>query len=132
MSRSILLGTCLIVLVSACGNLVAAQSKNEYAPCQEMPNLIQNYNADYRALVRFYTPSSGNTFRGGGGETGMGSPERRSRLDKLNQEYLKRLEALNFNSLPQECKVDYVLFKRDINQRIQQAIEDANEYNKIK
>jgi uncharacterized protein (DUF885 family) len=99
-----------------------------------MPNLIQNYNADYRALTRFYTPSSGNTFRGGGGggDAGTGSPERRERLDKLNREYLKKLGALNFKSLPQECKVDYILFKRDITERIRQASEDAAEYNKIK
>ena len=51
-----------------------AQSKNEYVPCQEMPNLIQNYNADYRALVRYYTPSTGNAQRGGGGgEAGIGA-----------------------------------------------------------
>ena len=133
MSRPISRSACLIVLLSAFGNLVVAQSKNEYVPCQEMPNIIQNYNADYRALVRYYTPSTGNAFRGGGGgETGLGSPERRNRLDKLNQEYLKKLEAINFNNLPQECKVDYILFKRDINARITQAAEDATEYSKIK
>lgn len=135
MLRTFSLKCNMIVFVSALCHLVFAQSKNEFVPCQEMPNLIQNYNADYRALTRFYTPSTGNAFRGGGGggfDGGIGSPERRERLDKLNREYLKKLEVLNFNSLSQECKVDYILFKRDINEKIRQATDDAAEYNKIK
>ena len=111
-----------------------AQSKNEYVPCQEMPNLILNYNSDYRALSRFYSPASANAFRGGSGigDVSVGSPEKRERLNKLNQEYLKKLEALNFSSLPQECKVDYILFRRDINERVRQITEETTEYNKIK
>jgi uncharacterized protein (DUF885 family) len=123
----------IVIGLLSCCHLSFAQSKNEYVPCQEMPDLMQNYNADYRALVRFYTPSTGNAFRGGGSaDAAYGSPEKRERLDKLNKEYLKKLEALDFNSLPQECKVDYVLFKRDINEKIRQAAEDAEQYNKIK
>lgn len=132
MSRSLLLKMRTVIFLSAFCNLVSAQSKNQYVPCQEMPDLIQNYNADYRALIRFYTPSGSNAFRGGGSDAGMGSPERRDRLDKLNHEYLKKLEAFNFNSLPQECKVDYILFKRDVNEKIRKASEEAAEYNKIK
>src|SRR5687767_8949713 len=113
----------------------AAQSKNEFVPCQEMPHLIQNYNADYRALVRFYSPAAANASRGGmggGGDAGVGSPERRERLKKINQEYLKKLEALDFRNLPQECKVDYILFKRDIDQRLRQSEEEAAEFEKAK
>lgn len=132
MSKTFLLKAQAAVFFLAFCLAVVAQSKNEYVPCQEMPNLIQQYNADYRALVRFYTPSGGNAFRGGGGDAGPGSPERRDRLNKLNQEYLKKIQALPFNSLPQECKVDYILFKRDITERIRQTNADAAEYSKIK
>jgi uncharacterized protein (DUF885 family) len=132
MSKLSLLKASVLILFSIINTAITAQSKNEYVPCQEMPNLIQNYNADYRALVRYYTPSSGNAFRGGGGDAGIGSPERRDRLNKLNQEYVKKLQALNFNALSQECKVDYILFKRDINERIRQTTQDAEEYNKIR
>lgn len=125
----------VFVCLSGIGLAARAQSKNESVPCQEMPNLIQNYNADYRALSRFYTPASGSAFRGGGGggnEAGVGSPEKNERLNKLNQDYLKKLEALNFNSLPQECKVDYILLKRDIKERIRQSGEETAGYNKIR
>ena len=112
-----------------------AQTKNGFVPCQEMPDLMQQYNADYRALLRFYTPASAARGGGGGGggmDAGIGSPERGERLNKLYQEYLKKLEALNFNSLPQECKVDYILFKRDLNQRLRQGLADAADLNRIK
>ena len=113
-----------------------SQTKDaDYVPCQEMPNLMQHYNADLRALSRFYSPA-GNSPRGGFGsgvnESGGGSPEKRDKLEKLNNEYLKKLQSINFKNLPQECKVDYILFKRDIIQKLNLASETANEYSRIR
>lgn len=114
-------------------NFAFAQSKEEYVPCQEMPGIIQNFNADEQALLRFYTPWTGSGFRDDhDGNANIGSPEKRDRLIKLNQDYLKKLEVINFNSLPQECKVDYILFKRDLNEHLRQLIKETVEYNKIK
>jgi len=115
----------------------AAQiSPDPYVPCQEMPNLIENYNADLRSLVRFYTSSYfGGRNAGGGGnfvQTDGGSPEKRARLNTLYHDYLNRLGQLDFNSLPQECKVDYILFKRELNGKLQQAADEATQYDKIK
>src|SRR4030081_1654501 len=86
-------------------------SPDPYVPCQEMPNLIESYNADLRALTRFYT-SSYFGGRNGGNQvsTEGGSPEKRARLDELLHEYGKKLDQLDFKSLSQECKVDYILF----------------------
>ena len=114
--------------------LAVAQPKGSdvYVPCQEMPNLIEDYAADFRALARFYSPSSSGSFRGGGADAGVGSPEKRERLDKLNNDYLKKLAQLNFKGLPQECKVDYLLFKRDINEKLRKSAEEETEYNNIK
>jgi len=111
-------------------------SPGEYAPCQEMPNLITTYNADYRALVRFYTPaangSAGGGFGRGGGQDGFPSPEKRTRLEGLYREYLKKLDQLDFKGLSQECKVDFILFKRDLNERLQLSADGAAEYGKIR
>ncbi len=126
-------------MLLCCGLLPAAvlsQSKEAYVPCQEMPNLIENYNADYRALVRFYTPPAGGgggNFRGGGGgDAGFSSPEKRERLQQLYNDYLKKLEQLSFKSLPQECKVDYILFKREVTERLRVSTLQEQEYEKIK
>ena len=112
-----------------------AQTKGMgYVPCQEMPNIMEQYAADLRALSRFYSPASSASSRGSGagGEGGIGSPEKRERLDKLHNDYLKKLKEINFKNLSQECKVDYILFKRDINDRLWRSAEEAAEYNKIK
>jgi uncharacterized protein (DUF885 family) len=108
-------------------------SPDPYVPCQEMPNLIENYNADLRALTRFYT----SNFYGGrnGGNpvaTEGGSPEKRARLDELYHVYLRKLDQVDFKSLPQECKVDYILFKRDLTERLRASAEEAVQYNKVK
>lgn len=137
MTKSSWLKLYALVCFTGISFLVFAQNNtNEYVPCQEMPNLIQNYNSDYRALSRFYSPSVTNApgagRGGGGGETGVGSPEKRERLGQLGQDYLKKTEALNFNNLPQECKVDYILFKRDLNERLRQLSQEEDEYKKIK
>ncbi|HKH63151.1 MAG TPA: DUF885 family protein [Flavitalea sp.] len=113
-----------------------SQGKDEaYVPCQEMPNLMQQYSADLRALARFYSPAIAVVRGGSGGgniDFGTGSSEKREKLVTLNNEYLKKLQAVNFRNLPQECKVDYILFKRDVAQRLQAAGETSREYNKIK
>lgn len=108
-------------------------SPDPYVPCQEMPNLIENYNADLRALTRFYTS---NFFGGRNGfnqvSTEGGSPEKRARLDELFHEYLKKLDQLDFKSLSQECKVDYILFKRDLTEKLRSSAAELVQYEKIK
>ncbi|MFC4221133.1 DUF885 family protein [Flagellimonas marina] len=109
-----------------------AQAKQEalYVPCEEMPDLMTKYSADYSSLVRFYAPAS----RGYWGRTNDpgGSPERRERMTKLRNDYLAKLEQLDFNALPQECKADYVLFKRDLEKENAEAKEQEAVYQKIK
>lgn len=133
---SIVFLVCLSLVL--CKMPVQAQaSKNGYVPCQEMPGLIQNYAVDYRALSRFYSPpvtgrGGGGAGGGGGADAGVGSPEKRQRLQILVRDYIKKLSALNFNQLPQECKADYILFKRDLNERLRQLLSEDTEYAKIK
>jgi uncharacterized protein (DUF885 family) len=102
----------------------------EFVPCQEMPDIIQQYNADYRSLLRYYSPATGTPSRVG--NAGIGSPERRQRLQKLGRDYLAKLQQINFPHLSQECKVDYVLLKRDIQERLYQLAQEETEYNKVK
>jgi hypothetical protein len=100
-----------------------------------MPSLIQNYNADYRSITRFYSPTVSGRGGGGGfgfGDAAMGSPEKRKRQLSIVQDYQKKLAAVNFNQLPQECKADYILFKRDLAERALQINLDAEDYEKLK
>jgi hypothetical protein len=112
--------------------LSAQMSPDAYVPCQEMPNLIENYNADLRALTRFYTSAFYGSRNGGGAPAEGGSPEKRERLEQLYHEYMGKLERLDFKSLPQECKVDYILFKRELTGRLKQSSDEAVLYAKVK
>jgi uncharacterized protein (DUF885 family) len=120
-----------VLLFSSTGSF--SQSAGSFVPCQEMPAIIQEYNADYQVLNRFYSPAvQGFSAGGGGRQTAGSSPEKRERLNKLSREYLSRLDQLDFEGLSQECKADYILFKRDLNEKIRLADLDAQEYAAVK
>src|SRR5580704_1525995 len=124
---------CFLILISSF-KISSAQSNNDYIPCSEMPNLMQHFNADYYALERFYTPAGNDSPFGfnGGGDNGASSPEKRERMKKLYEEYLQKLSQLDFEKLSQECRVDYILFQRDINSKLQILSAKAVAYEKIK
>ena len=122
----------LVLLLLNPGSTTAQISPDSYVPCQEMPTLMQNYDADLQSLTRFYTSSFyGSRYRGNSSIEGA-APEVRARFDSLYHEYLDKLEKLDFNGLSQECKVDYILFKRDLKERLRAAAEDAAQYDKVK
>ena len=102
------------VVVVFCSLNSFAQVNKEYVPCNDMPNIMQNYYADVTALNRVYIVD--------------GSPEKRERYKKLAENYLGKLNDIKFSSLPQGCKADYVLFKRDLNEAVFQADTEAKEY----
>jgi len=124
---------CLSLSMLGHVGVVKAQiSPDAYVPCQEMPSLMQNYDADLRALTRFYTSAFyGNRYQGNNTIEGA-APPIRARFDSLYREYLGKLEKLDFNGLSQECKVDYILFERDLKEKLRASAEDAVQYNKIK
>jgi len=58
--------------------------------------------------------------------------KKRARLEALYRDYLKKLEQIDFKSLSQECKVDYILFKRDLDEHLKLSAIEAAGYAKIK
>lgn len=118
--------SCLLI------NTTSAQNNTAFVPCQEMPNIIQNFEADFRAINAFYSPGSNYYGRGNADGNEIGSPDKTNRLDVLYKDYLLKLNKLDFNNLPQECKVDYILFKRDLNNYIEKSNATTIELNKIK
>src|ERR1700712_3507747 len=114
--------TCCLFMVLFAGNVCRAQSPGEYVPCQKMPFMMQNFKADNQAITRFYSPQVGRDQSGGRGIQPADSPEKKKRLEQLYREYLDKLANLNFDGLSQECKADYVLFKRDVNEKLRLSI----------
>ncbi|GAO42127.1 DUF885 family protein [Flavihumibacter petaseus] len=66
----------------------------------ELTNLLVNYQADKGSLDRFYFLES--------------SPERIRRMLTLTDEYSRKLEQFPYSKLSLEGKVDYTLFRRDL------------------
>ena len=117
------------LLFTASGTGRAQIAPAPFVPCQEMPALIENYRADAEALTRFYnTDYYGTRFR----SFEAVSPELRTRLGVLDRDYLAKLDGLEFNALPQECKADWILFRRNLRDNLRQLAVDSGRYEKLR
>ena len=73
----------------------------------EMRQTIESYIADRGALQRSFFVNN--------------SPTRRERFRKFYQDALDRLQKMNFDAMSQEGKVDYILFRTDLEHELRQA-----------
>ncbi|NKQ94752.1 DUF885 domain-containing protein, partial len=88
-----------------------------YYQTSEVQPLMVQYDADKGSLSRFYTIVS--------------SPERRERFKTFNRDYLARLEQLKFEKMPVSSQVDFLLFKRQLNNELRLLDKEEKEYNSI-
>src|SRR6185369_14478943 len=72
----------------------------------EMRPIIEYYVADRGSLQRSFFVNN--------------SPARRERFRKFYQDALDRIQKLNFDSMSQEGKVDYILFRTDLEHELRQ------------
>jgi uncharacterized protein (DUF885 family) len=75
-------------------------------PESEMRAIIEYYVVDRGSLARSYPVAS--------------SPARRDRFRKFYSDALERIQKLDFDSMSQEGKVDYVLFKNHLEHELRQ------------
>lgn len=108
----------LVAMFVCCSLQLSAQVNKQYVPCNDMPNIMQNYYSDVTALNRVYIVD--------------GSPEKRERYKQLAADYISRLKAIEFSSLSQGCKADYILFSRDLEEAVHDAETETKEFNEVK
>lgn len=84
-----------------------------YQQTSEVHHLMANYAADRGSLTRFYVIEN--------------SPERRQRLEKLTNDYLQQLKKMDFEHLPVDSQVDYLLFQRNLQVDIRELAKEATE-----
>lgn len=94
------------------------QPSSLYLQTSEVHNLMVNFEADRGSLMRFYTIQN--------------SPERRERLKQFYTDYFRRLEQLPFENFSQGGKVDYILFKRNLEEALYELSVEEKEYNQIR
>lgn len=84
---------------------------------KDITELLIHYDADRGSLHRFYAIDN--------------SPERRERMLTFNKDYQQQLQKVDFNSLSAEAKVDYILFSRQLADRIRSLNEEAAQYQQL-
>ena len=83
-------------------------------PEGQVAGLIRRYTADRSGLNRFYSAPY--------------SPVRRARFNQFSLEWLESLRSTNFESLSQQEKVDYVLFKNHLDHELLQLDIEEKRY----
>lgn len=105
----------LLLITSCCYAQQASADNVAYAT--EIAPLMTEFSADEGSLTRFYIIQN--------------SPERRERLTRLYQEYLTRLKAMPITNLSSGGKADYILFKRDLENRLYLLSAEEKEYTSV-
>ncbi len=117
--RKYLLHLTSIWLLSTLSGVASAQQNGSvlYEQTSEVNNLMVPYKADKASLSRFFFIKN--------------SPERRERFKQMNEEYLARLEKIDFDKLPVGSRVDYILFRRNIREELRLLATEEKEYGQI-
>ncbi|WP_353480422.1 DUF885 family protein [Haliscomenobacter sp.] len=106
-----------------------AQSSSMYLQTSEMNHQMVQYTADKGSIMRFYATSNPMEFRGS--VSGYNSPERRQRLLQLIADNLKQLEQVDFDKWNINGKVDYILFKRNLEDEQYKLQQEQKDYAQI-
>ncbi|WP_373514298.1 DUF885 family protein [Persicitalea sp.] len=132
MKRLILIFICSVFLFSK--NYTQAQTPatpfDLYAQTSEVAGLILQYGQDIRAIRYFYSPTVKNRYFGEAAN-GLNSPEQRQRLVEVDENYLKKLAALDFEAMSKYGQVDYILLKRSIEDHKLGLSQEEQEYGQI-
>src|SRR5512134_1814836 len=117
-TRSLLI--CLSVICCANSSIpVIAQPIPESVSTQvtEVAPLMIQFRADEGSVKRFYFVQN--------------SPERRQRLITLYKDYIQRLENLSFESMSTGGRVDFILFRRNLENEIALLGQEEKECNAV-
>src|SRR5690349_12811458 len=95
----------------------AADPNGTKAPVSEMRAAIERYTVDRGSLVRSYPVAI--------------SPSRRERFKKFYEEWLASLQSLDFDSMSQDGKIDYLLFKNHLEYELRQLDIQARQLSEI-
>jgi len=106
-----------LVLLLLISTVSFAQNPDLLSQTSEVNNLMVNFNADRGTLERFYFVTN--------------SPERRERMKTLYNDYLTKLNALPYESLSIEGKVDFILFRRDLESYLYLNAQEEKEVNQL-
>ena len=94
-----------------------AQQSDLLSQTSEVHHLLVNFDADHGSLERFYFVNN--------------SVERRERMRTFYNDYLTRLNALPFDNMSVGGKVDFLLFRRDLESHLYLLAQEEKEVNQL-
>ncbi len=89
-----------------------------WAEATELVSMITAYQADRGALSRLYTNRL--------------SAEYFARMESFNQDYLKTLQAQNYEALSEDGKIDYVLFRNYLEKQLAELDLEKRDFMSIR
>lgn len=95
----------------------AADPNGSKAPVSEMRSAIERYTVDRGSLTRSYPVTVSGT--------------RRDRFKKFYEEWLNSLQNLDFDSMSQDGKIDYILFKNHLEYELRQLDIQSRQISEI-
>lgn len=122
--------TAISIMVAV--NFLYAQAPNTsdlFTQTSEMNDIMVHYDADMGSVNRFYAISGGDPWRRQ--YSNYNSPERRARLLQLNSDYLQQLSQVDFDKMSINGKVDFILFKRNLEDVKYQWQEEQKIYDQV-
>jgi hypothetical protein len=122
-----------MMIIVALPSAYCQQNKNDlYLQTSEVNDIMVHYNADHSEIMRFYSTSGSRAeWWNNDGASRYNSPERRQRLLQLITDYARQLEAMDFDNMNINGKVDYVLFKRNLDDEKYKLDEEGKNYDQI-
>lgn len=106
----------LVVALLVC-TFVSYGASQTTTTISEMRSPIERYTADRGSLTRSYPVTI--------------SPARRARFRKFYEEWLASLKSLDFDSMGQDGKIDYLLFKNHLEYELRQLDLQAQQLTEV-
>ncbi|MEO5946243.1 MAG: DUF885 family protein [Chitinophagaceae bacterium] len=123
----------MVLVICFCIQLLPATAQqatnNLYLQTSEMADAMIQYDADKSSVIRYFS-TGGNQAEGRMRQVNnYNSPERRQRLLQLIDEYHATIKKLSFEKMNVNGKVDYILFKRNLESEKYQLHEEQKIYD---
>src|SRR5262249_33478580 len=126
--------TCCLVavlIITGCFSTSTAQTngtKPKSAKLAPAAEPVEQNQSEMRAAIERYTLDRGSLQRSFPAAT---SPARRERFRKLYNDWLADLQKRDFDSMSQDGKIDYILFKNHLEYELRQLDIQAKQLEEI-
>lgn len=104
-----------------------AQKMKLYDHTTPIEPYIVQYGHDVEAINYFYGPMP----EGWGNQQAAASPEQLARLQRLDNDYLNKLDKFPYEELETSGQVDFILLKRKLKSDLLSLKEDESNYNRL-